>query len=149
MFSYSLKLWVISEGSEIWLNYNAGSGEVRKSSPFFPRPSGSTKGCNAKSIILPSVYGFGSFFDIGVMQSFPAQAAAVDRYVSHYLRPLTKLPGIKWTGETRPFHPPRPYRGRQLFERPNCLNCLCGVELLCQITVSLFLTKLRIPNPAW
>ena len=85
---------------------------------------------------------------LGVMlQSFPAQAAAIDRYVVRYLHvtePIAlELDGL---GETRPFSPQDLSKGKQLFET-NCLNCHVGGATLPDPQVSLSLTKLKSANP--
>ncbi|NET32430.1 MAG: photosystem II cytochrome PsbV2 [Cyanothece sp. SIO1E1] len=77
----------------------------------------------------------------------PAQASAIDPYVTQYMRVFEPVP-VKLDGhdQTRLFSPEDLSKGKHLFEE-NCKNCHVGGATLPDPTIPLSLTALQGSSP--
>lgn len=84
---------------------------------------------------------------ISIVQTYPAQAANIDRYLVRFLHVTQPIDlALNKNGETRSYSPEALTRGKELFEN-SCLNCHVGGATLPDPQVSLSLPKLKGATP--
>ncbi len=84
---------------------------------------------------------------ISIVQTYPASAANIDRYLVRFLHVTEPVDlALNDKGETRSYAPEALTRGKELFAN-SCLNCHVGGATLPDPQVSLSLAKLKGATP--